>query len=71
MKLSNPLKTALLSVSIGCGVLGLTSTSAVAQTNPATTTFASLRRYSKIALFPPPHWDSEITQELSTPPSPR
>jgi spore coat protein U-like protein len=39
MKLSNPLKTALLSVSIGCGVLGLTSTSAVAQTNPATTTF--------------------------------
>lgn len=39
MKFSNPLKTALLSVSIGCVVLGLTSTSAVAQTNPATTTF--------------------------------
>ncbi len=39
MKFSNPLKTALLSVSLGCVVLGLVSTSAVAQTNPATTTF--------------------------------
>jgi spore coat protein U-like protein len=39
MKFANPLKTTLLSVSIGCAVLGLTSTSAVAQTNPATTTF--------------------------------
>ena len=39
MKFSNPLKTALLSSFLGVVVLGLTSTSAVAQTNPATTTF--------------------------------
>lgn len=39
MKFSNPLKTALLSAFMGLVVLGLTSTSAVAQTNPATTTF--------------------------------
>ncbi|MGA2341214.1 MAG: spore coat U domain-containing protein [Terracidiphilus sp.] len=39
MKFSNPLKTALLSAFLGLVVLGLTSTSAVAQTNPATTTF--------------------------------
>jgi spore coat protein U-like protein len=39
MKFSNPLKTTLLSACLGFVVLGLTSTSAVAQTNPATTTF--------------------------------
>lgn len=39
MKFSNPLKTALLSAVVGFVLLGLTSTSAVAQTNPATTTF--------------------------------
>jgi len=39
MKFSHPLKTALLSSMLGFVVLGLTSTSAVAQTNPATTTF--------------------------------
>jgi spore coat protein U-like protein len=39
MKFPNPLKTALLSAVLGCVVLGLTSTSTVAQTNPATTTF--------------------------------
>jgi len=39
MKFSNPLKTALLSSFLGFIVLGLASTSAVAQTNPATTTF--------------------------------
>jgi spore coat protein U-like protein len=39
MKFSNPLKTALLSAFLGIVVLGLTSTSAVAQANPATTTF--------------------------------
>lgn len=39
MKFSNPLKTALISASVGFAVLGLTSTSAVAQANPATTTF--------------------------------
>lgn len=39
MKFSNPVKTALLSAFLGSVVLGLASTSAVAQTNPATTTF--------------------------------
>jgi len=39
MKFSNPLKTALVSAVLGCMVLGLTSPSAGAQTNPATTTF--------------------------------
>jgi spore coat protein U-like protein len=39
MKFSNPFKTTLLSAFLGLVVLGLTSTSAVAQTNPATTTF--------------------------------
>jgi spore coat protein U-like protein len=39
MKFSNPLKTALLSAFLGFVLLGLTSTSAVAQANPATTTF--------------------------------
>ncbi len=39
MKFSNPLKIALLSALVGCTVLGLTPTSVVAQTNPATTTF--------------------------------
>jgi spore coat protein U-like protein len=39
MKFSNPLKTAPLSAFLGLVVLGLTSTSAVAQANPATTTF--------------------------------
>jgi spore coat protein U-like protein len=39
MKFSNPLKTALLSAILRFAVLGLISTSAVAQTNPATTTF--------------------------------
>jgi len=39
MKLSNPLKIALLSALLGFVVVGLTPTSAVAQANPATTTF--------------------------------
>jgi len=39
MKFSNPFKTTLLSAFLGLVVLGLTSTSAVAQTNQATTTF--------------------------------
>ncbi len=39
MKFSNILKSTLLSAFLGIVVLGLTSTSAVAQANPATTTF--------------------------------
>jgi spore coat protein U-like protein len=39
MKFSNPLKTALLSALLGFVVLGQTPISAVAQANPATTTF--------------------------------
>jgi spore coat protein U-like protein len=39
MKFSNILKSTLLSAFLGTVVLGLTSTSAVAQANPATTTF--------------------------------
>ena len=39
MKLSNPLKIALLSALLGFVVVGLTPASAVAQANPATTTF--------------------------------
>lgn len=39
MKFSNSMKSALLAAILGCLALGLTPTSAVAQTNPATTTF--------------------------------
>jgi spore coat protein U-like protein len=39
MKFSNPLKIAMLSALLGFVVVGLTPTSAVAQANPATTTF--------------------------------
>jgi len=39
MKLASNLQTTLVSAILGCLAIGLSSTSAVAQTNPATTTF--------------------------------
>ena len=62
MKFSNTLKSSLSAALLGFAALGMTSTSAAAQTNPATTTFGvsatvpKLHRFRNCSRIRKLHW---------------